>query len=231
MLLRIICTILAVLLVSACSHQKPLSKKAIQLPEPVLEESCNPIVNGYRSAVVKLMDFQGSTASGVVVAKNRILTVAHALGNHDLYADINGTPTQARTLSHNTELDLAYLEVDTQHIEPVKMTSTSLNTGEPVWIAGFPLANHQRISTGYFQSAGNGRYYTSVHINHGTSGGALMRCEKGLAKLAGIVHGYVGIRREGAVINIGDSTSVSATTIKTFLQSQAGIPGERLSAL
>lgn len=185
----------------------------------VTSKNCHPVHDNYRDAIVKLNDLNGSTSSGVVVAPNRVITVAHAIEpNGDIFVEIDQILHQAKVISINRSTDLAYLAVHTGNILPIAVAENPLRSGESVWAAGYPLASSQRISTGFFENMSQGRLYTSVHINSGTSGGGLLRCEEGAPKLAGIVHGYVALRRDGSVINIGDSTSVPAAEIIDFIR-------------
>ncbi len=185
-------------------------------------DTCHPMQEGYRKAIVKLDTFSGATASGVVIEKNRVITVAHAVRGIDrIFVGIGEGYREARVISVDEPADLAYLAVETEDIPPLAMADRPPSKGESVWATSFPLAANQRVSTGFFEAMNNGRLYTSVHINSGSSGGGLLRCEYGTVKLAGLIHGYVALNKNGQIINIGDSTSVPAHEIREFVEQSA----------
>src|SRR5690606_19639080 len=172
-----------------------------------------------RASIVHIKSNRGSTASGVVIGKDRVLTVAHAVDlNSKFTAEIGGQRVEAHVLATDETNDLALLSVPTGNLKIIPLSSIPLEVEEPVWALGFPLAKSQRLSLGLYQSVYNGRLYTSTHVNSGVSGGGLLRCEGGQFALAGVVHGFVAQVRNEEYINIGDSTSVPAAVIQTFLQ-------------
>ena len=223
---------LSLLLLSACSttraylssaNTQALGANPVRVATKALiysdEDDCHPVKDTYRAAIVKLDTLNGSTASGVVIGQNKVITVAHAIDPRSkIYVEIDEVLHQAEILSINRQTDLAYLLVQTNNIQPIPLATKHPKVGESVWAAGFPLAAEQRVSTGFFEQLEGGRLYTSVHINSGTSGGGLLRCEDGIAKLAGIIHGYVALHKGGNLINIGDSTSVPYDTISDFVE-------------
>lgn len=171
-----------------------------------------------RASIVHIKSSRGSTASGVVIGQDRVLTVAHAVDlNSKFSAEIEGKRVDAQVLATDETNDLALLAVPTGNLKIIPLSSIPLEVEEPVWALGFPLAKSQRLSLGLYQSVYNGRLYTSTHVNSGVSGGGLLRCEGGQFALAGVVHGFVAQVRNEEYINIGDSTSVPAAVIQTFL--------------
>lgn len=171
-----------------------------------------------RSSVVRIAALDGSTASGVIIGKNRVLTVAHAVEDAtSAMVEVNGKFEVATVLGADTDNDLALLSVSTGDLVAMSVSRTSLRESEAVWAIGYPLALEQKMSLGLYQNMFNGRLYTSAHINSGTSGGGLLRCQAGHYELAGVVHGYVAQRAGGNYVNIGDSTSVPARKIKDFI--------------
>ena len=200
---------------NACSSQQHVSNLNI------VPAQCDPYSNAVRDSIIKLNTSAGTTASGVIVADNRVLTVAHAVDdNREVYAELDGKLVLAQLSAIDKNTDLALLEVETAGRFPVPFSGVVPNVAEPVWAVGFPLAAAQRVSTGFYESVFNGRLYSSVHINSGTSGGGLLRCDdKGLPELAGIVHGYIAKPVGNDLVNIGDSVSVPSATIRTFINS------------
>lgn len=186
---------------------------------------CHPMQKDYRQAIVKLDTFSGTTASGVVIAKNRVITVAHAIQNNTrIYAGIGDNFHEARLISIDKRTDLAYLEVETLDIVPLALAEEQPTKGESVWATSFPLASSQRVSTGFFEEVTDGRLYATVHINSGSSGGGLLRCEQGMVKLAGVIHGFVALNKNGNIINIGDSTSVPVYQIRKLVGRSSSEP-------
>ncbi|MDX2486687.1 MAG: serine protease [Gammaproteobacteria bacterium] len=171
------------------------------------------------TSIVRIATSNGGNASGVVIGKDRVLTVAHAVDEGaEMMIRYSGDTHQAEVLALNIKNDLALLAADTGSLEPIMLTDGKLKRLEQVWAVGFPLALEQKLTIGLFQTINNGRLYTTTHVNTGNSGGGLLRCKDGAFELAGIVHGYVAYLDGGSYINIGDSTSVPATQIESFLQ-------------
>ncbi len=171
-----------------------------------------------RSSVVRIAALDGSTASGVIIGKNRVLTVAHAVeGAASAMVEVGGQFQVATVLGTDADNDLALLLVNTGELLPMPVSRTLLRESEAVWAIGYPLALEQKMSLGLYQNMFNGRLYTSAHINSGTSGGGLLRCQAGAYELAGVVHGYVAQRAGANYVNIGDSTSVPARKIQDFI--------------
>ncbi len=171
-----------------------------------------------RASIVHIKSSRGSTASGVVIGKNRVLTVAHAVDLDSRFtAEIEGQRVEAQVLATDETNDLALLSVPTGDLKIIPLSNVPLEVEEPVWALGFPLAKSQRLSLGLYHRVYNGRLYTSTHVNSGVSGGGLLRCEGGQFALAGVVHGFVAQVRNEEFINLGDSTSVPSAVIQTFL--------------
>lgn len=208
---------IAALLLSACSTSGLHTMQATASPD-ARSNACDPYNDDVRESVIRLAN-GGSTASGVVVAKDRVLTVAHAIdGPGAVTAEVEGYTMRAKISAVDKANDLAILEVPTGDIPAVRIASRSLQVSEPVWAVGFPLASAQRVSEGIYDSVYNGRLYSNVHINSGTSGGGLLRCDdNGSIELAGIVHGYIAKSVGSQLVNIGDSVSVPVPTIKRFI--------------
>lgn len=192
-----------------------------------ISAQCDPYTDQIRASIIRLNTNTGTTASGVVVAKDRVLTVAHAVDdNRDVYAEVAGGLHLAKLTALDLKNDLALLEVTTTNISPIRLSRVLPKVAEPVWAIGFPLASSQRVSSGLYESIYNGRLYSSVHINSGTSGGGLLRCdENGSPELAGIVHGYIAKPIGSDLVNIGDSVSVPSNTIKRFINSSYASSG------
>lgn len=170
---------------------------------------------------MQLRGDNGGHASGVVVRKNLLLTVAHALsGENQVYAFIGGEFQPVTPLAINESRDLALVAVDTRELEPIRISKQPLQRDERVWAIGFPLGKAQRTSHGVLTEHNNGILYTTAHINQGSSGGGLLRCANGATneyELAGIVRAYVADVTSDEPINTGDSVAVGKRAIDDIL--------------
>lgn len=192
---------------TSLSHAQEPAAVRCELPDPATRES-----------IVHIKASRGSTASGVVIAQDRVLTVAHAVDpGSKLAVNIQGVFLEAELIAVDEANDLALLSVPTHSLKVIPISNEPLRVEEPVWALGYPLAKKLRLSLGLYQSIYNGRLYTSTHVNSGVSGGGLLRCDAGQFALAGVVHGFVAQVKNQQYINIGDSTSVPAAAIQRFL--------------
>ncbi|MGH6635323.1 MAG: trypsin-like peptidase domain-containing protein [Gammaproteobacteria bacterium] len=177
-----------------------------------------------RAAIVRIATSTGSNASGVIVGQGQVLTVAHALDDiatADLRVsvEIAGYFREAKVLRIDLKKDLALLSVDTAGLKPASMGIKGLSELEQVWAVGFPLALEQRTTLGLFQRADGGRLYSNVHVNSGSSGGGLFRCQGGAYELVGVLRAFIAYRIGDELVNIGESTSVPVDQIVSFLAS------------
>lgn len=211
---------ISILALAGCSST--IKQSAIQRPavhQSAVSQQCTLPGSETMTSIVRIATSNGGNASGVVIGQDRVLTVAHAVDEDaEMMIRYGGDTYQAAVLALNIEKDLALLTADTGSLEPIMLTDARLKRMEQVWAVGFPLALEQKLTIGLFQAMNNGRLYTTTHVNSGNSGGGLLRCRAGTFELAGIVHGYVAYLDGDSYINIGDSTSVPATQIESFLQ-------------
>lgn len=183
-----------------------------------------------RAAIVRIATSTGSNASGVIVGHGQVLTVAHALddiGTSGLRVsvEIAGHFREAKVLRIDLEKDLALLSVDTADLKPASMGTKGLSELEQVWAVGFPLALEQRTTLGLFQRVDGGRLYSNVHVNSGSSGGGLFRCQGGAYELVGVLRAFIAYRIGDELVNIGESTSVPVVQIVSFLTSAQKLVG------
>ncbi len=176
------------------------------------------------SSVIRVASTDGSDASGVVIARNRVLTAAHVVdSNPNALVYINGAYRAAQVIARDLANDLALLSTDTAHLAPIRISSNSLFMSEPVWTVGFPLAMEQTANFGRYQQHIDGAIHSSASTNAGASGGGLLRCTHGDFELAGMIRGYGAYWDAGELHRIEDlSISVPADTISNFAVS-AGI--------
>lgn len=182
-------------------------------------DSCGWPDSDALQAVLPVAAEDGSYASGVVVAQNRVLTAAHAIApGTRVFVGIQDVFRTARVLLIDTETDLAVLSVDTGSIRPLSIANQDPRISEQVWAVGFPRAQAKTTSVGVFQKKMRGALHTSAPIDSGQSGGGLLSCEGGSYKLAGMLRGYGAYLKGGQYIKLENhSVSVAAATIQNFV--------------
>ena len=224
--------ILAIIHLGCADIQQQSTAHSFSLNTSPTHAQCGLPDSTTRDSIVAITSSGGDNASGVIIGQNRILTVAHAVNELDLLqANINGAIVNAQLLMIDHANDLALLAAPTQQLEAITISNAALTKNEPVWALGFPLAQEQKLSLGLYRNMMNGRLYTTTHINSGSSGGALLHCNAGKFELAGIVHGFVARVEGERYINLGDSTSVPADSIKLFISDAADGRGEQMVSL
>lgn len=171
------------------------------------------------ASVLPVATDDGSYASGVVIARNRVLTAAHAVENSDqAFVRINYDFRRAEVLSIDSEKDLAVMGVDTGGIDPIRLSRREPYANEQVWAIGFPHATSKTTSIGNFQDKLDGVLHTSAPIDAGESGGGLIACESGTFVLAGMLRGYGAYLKGDEYIRIENhSVSVAASDIHRFV--------------
>lgn len=178
------------------------------------------------AAVLPISVSDGSHASGVVVAPNRVLTAAHAVAvNTGVYVGINSRYLSAEVLLRDVANDLAILAVDTANIRPMQISLYEPRLLEPVWAVGFPRAQAKTTSAGVVQKKIRGALHASAPIDSGQSGGGLLLCHNGDYTLAGMLRGYGAYRQGEEFIRMENhSVSVAAATIQQFVETQRSFP-------
>jgi len=188
-------------------------------------ENCSWPDSASLQAVLPVAAEDGSYASGVVVAQNRVLTAAHVIApDTRVFVGIADVYRVARVLLIDPETDLAVLSVDTGSIRPLRIASQDPRISEQVWAVGFPRAQAKTTSVGVFQKKMRGALHTSAPIDSGQSGGGLLSCEGGAYSLAGMLRGYGAYLEGGRYVKLENhSVSVAAATIQNFVQLQSSI--------
>ncbi len=172
-------------------------------------------------SVVPIQSGQISHASGVVVSNNLVITAAHVLEDYsDVVAVVNEKLYVAKILFIDPETDLALLSVWTDHLPPIPLSNAELNLKQEVWAVGFPRAQAQHTSAGFFNFKQAEAIHTSAGIDSGESGGGLLSCENGEFVLAGMLRGYGAYLTEGQLVRLDDySISVAASNIRFAIDS------------
>lgn len=206
------------------ASQSPPPASALSVTHIELPQTCEHPNRETLESVVRVASLDGSDASGVVIAYNRVLTAAHVVNDsYDAFVYIDEHYRPARVLAHDYVNDLAVLAVETGTLRPIRISHDHLFQEEPVWTVGYPLALEQTANFGYYQQHVNGAIHASASTNAGASGGGLLRCADGHFELAGMIRGYGAYRRGDQLFRIEDlSISVPADTIFDFALS-AGI--------
>jgi len=173
-----------------------------------------------QAAILSVATNDGSYASGVVIAPNRVLTAAHAVSGADqTFVRVNRYFRDASLITMDLEKDLAVMHVDTGDVQPIRLSSRKPIKDEPVWAVGYPHARFKTTSVGTFQDIHEGVLHTSASIDAGESGGGLLACDKGDFVLAGMLRGYGAYHQDGKYIKIENhSVSVTAQDIERFVQ-------------
>ncbi len=176
------------------------------------------------SSVVRVSGDDGSRASGVVIDKDKVATAAHVVsGAYSVFVQVNGVDYNAQIMRIDEELDLALLAVPTQDLKPIPVSRNMPVYWQPVWAVGFPLAQAQAATPGFFERVYNGGLQTTADVQSGQSGGALVSCEAGSHVVLGIVRGYGAYpNSSGGFDRLPDfSVSVTANDLSEFIDDAA----------
>src|SRR4051795_6243096 len=142
--------------------------------------------------------------SGVVVAKDQVLTVAHVLrGDEATVTFDDGRTATASVVALDGDLDLAVLAVDTGDIAPVEPAAVP-GLGQPVLALANPGGHGLRVTFGTVSSTGRsfrgprgrrvgGSIEHTAPLPRGSSGGPLVDPQGNLL-------GLNAVRREGGLI-------------------------------
>jgi len=165
----------------------------------------------------------GNYSTGVVIGKNRLLTVAHAIDWQSqpitITANIRGRYANAHPILVYEDTDLALLQVDTGSVRPIPLSRRSLQVDEKIWVSGYPLGRARTIEPGAVSSVESQSIITSATVFPGVSGGGLVRCDRtsGDYELAGIVTSYLASVQGGEYLNTGDSVSLNISYIRQLM--------------
>lgn len=185
--------------------------------------SCNAPPAASIEAIVRIATGEGADGSGIVVGQDRVITAAHVVDNGDeTLVWVGSGYRPAQVLATDVEYDLALLSVSTGPLRPLHLATSGPRQQEPVWAVGYPLALDLTTTHGEFRQWSNGTLFTSAPIRPGNSGGGLLRCEHGQFELAGMVRAYGAVYRDGELVSLQDSLSISvpASAIQAFMDRQ-----------
>lgn len=198
-------TVLAVVVAAVC-----ISTAALAVPD------CEWPDDKTLAAILPVATDNGSHASGVVFAPNRVLTAAHAVeGAGEFFVRLEQGFRAADLILIDHGADLAVLAVDTNTIEPITLALIEPHERQPVWAVGFPRAQGKTTSFGVFQRNRAGALHTSAPIDSGQSGGGLLTCDSGSYQLLGMLRGYGAYLSGDHYVKLENhSVSVAAATIQ-----------------
>jgi len=181
---------------------------------------CTTPDNKILNSIVRIAGDNGSNGSGIVIAKNRILTAAHVLEETDTtYIGYNGIYKEAHLILIDRENDLALLEAPTSSLHPVPIDVHGMEVNDKVWAIGYPRATVLTMTPGVLENDDGATLHTSAEIDSGDSGGGLIGCQQGKHVLAGMLRGYGAIKQGEEYIKIANySASVAARNINEFIQ-------------
>lgn len=185
------------------------------------ETFCQWPNNQTLDSIVPIQSGQNSHASGLIISNNLVITAAHVLEDlSDVVAVVNEKYFEANILYIDSETDIALLSVWTDDLPPIPLSKSELNERQEVWAVGFPRAQAQHTSTGYFNFKQAEAIHTSAGIDLGESGGGLLSCENGEFVLAGMLRGYGAYITDGELVRLDDySISVAASNIQLAMDS------------
>lgn len=122
--------------------------------------------------------------SGVIIDQEEglIITNAHVIKDPELIIVTlnNGQRLHAKKIGVDKESDLALIQIQSDHLEALKLAQTSPNIGEKVYAIGNPFGLDHTITSGIISGLHRqvGQLYnliqTDAPINPGNSGGALV---------------------------------------------------------
>ncbi len=181
--------------------------------------ACNKPSDEILTSIVRVLNNDGSQASGVVISRDFVLTAAHVVeGAGPFFVKFDRRIEQAVLHSVDLANDLAVLSVLTHGLTPIPLSIGGLHPNEPVWALGYPLGGDLEMSRGYVEDFYQGAVQTSAEIDSGHSGGGLLSCEADRHVLAGMLRGYGAYQRDGNLVKVDNfSISVPSHTIKSFV--------------
>jgi len=200
------------------------------VPRLGLADCSNVVPVGSGRSVVVVLGEDGTVGSGVVVAPNRVLTVAHAARSAGrLHALVKGQKVSAHAASFDLQRDLALLVLNTGDLPVLPLMARDLSVGEHIWVAGHPRGGPRQFASGQVVGPWQDALRVTALVEQGQSGGALLACDEQRVRLAGTLSGYGALERDGVAERLPDfSLAVPVSALRTFLYS-AGLTSAQLA--
>lgn len=206
--------------VTGIENQNESTHKAPDMA--VSSEHCGQPDKSTLAAIVRVATDHGNNASGVVYARNRVLTAAHAIkGGAGFFVQIDDSYRRADLILVDHKADLAVLAISTGTIEPVTILEVDGVRSETVWAVGYPGGQEMSADRGRLQRVDAGVVYASASVDSGQSGGGLLACHDGAWSMVGMLRGFGATWQQGRYVRMHDySVSVAAQTINYFFQAR-----------
>ena len=181
----------------------------------VRSQECNLSMH---NSIVRIVLSPTSSASGVVIAPDRVLTVLHGLPlNQQIEIHFESHEALATLIASHHGYDLALLQVPTGSTPVIEIATQKLQKGDFVTAVGFPGTNNRDVATGSVIKHGLTSLLSSASIEFGSSGGGLLVCNEGSLQLSGVLQSFVARLESGGLTNTGLSKSIPAYAIRQFL--------------
>ncbi len=169
--------------------------------------------------MVKIHLSESNTASGVVVAPNRVLTVLHAFAvNSNPVIEFEYHSAVGKLIASHESFDLALIEVNTSNTLNLKVSKSNFSEGDEVSALSFPGLSPQKVENGKIMSRNFKGLLTSARIEPGSSGGALLYCNEDGLMLSGLIRSFVAKLILGEIKNTGFSWVIPNDVIDRFLK-------------
>jgi S1-C subfamily serine protease len=180
-------------LVSQESHaREPATVKVIGTPSALRIDKYYDDVRQPVYVVESTQDKTPAQGSGVMVAKGKMLTAKHVVGN-DMVVIVGDRKIPAKLIRQHERLDIALLEVDLDCPCAV-ISKQPTPVDERLLVVGFPLGKLigvKIVSEGRMQGTYDGALLMTASVANGSSGGGVF-ARRGEWQLIGIVTAFVG---------------------------------------
>ncbi|MBZ9786995.1 tetratricopeptide repeat protein [Psychroflexus sp. CAK57W] len=163
----------------------------------IIGQNHKEITNKYLNSTVTIfLDNSSKSGSGFIVEKGKIVTNLHVIdGNKDGYVIINGTDVKHKIegyFDYDSTADLVILSIPTLEGEPLTLANEKPKIGDKVFAFENPILSSKTILEGKIDytsnSISNGVVKTSIPLNQGNSGGALINSK---GQVIGVVNGAI----------------------------------------
>jgi len=171
-----------------------------------------------------------SVGSGVIIAKNKVLTAAHVVdGATTLTASCGGRKIPAKVLNMLPSVDLALIEyLQDCPIEPVTLAPENPPPASDIYAVGCPAGRcflvTKGIVSGYFSRRGVTKMYSDIKIWYGNSGGAVLDDHNNLVGIVSAITWFSTIEMENKRLEVNSqnyAVIIPISVIKTFLDETA----------
>lgn len=169
-----------------------------------------------------------SVGSGIIIAKNKVLTAAHVVdGAITLTASCGDKKLPAKVLNMAPGVDLALIEyLQDCPIEPVTLAPENPPPASDIYAVGCPAGRcfmvTKGIVSGYFSKKGVTKMYSDVKIWYGNSGGSILDDHNNLVGIVSAITWFSTIEMENKKLEVNSQNYaiiIPISVIKNFLES------------